>query len=368
MRLLRPRGTRRLSATSLSATAAGLVTLAAAPAAQAQVTVFGVMDLAVNYARADGASSLTRLEPDGNTSSRLGLRGTEDLGGGLKANFWTEAAVSPDTGTGGATSTNNKDSVSTGGLTWGRRSTVGLSGGFGEVRLGRDYVPSFSNLTTSMHPFGTNGVGSSGHLFYPVNAGGTTVRTSVRASNAIGYFLPDNPAGVYGNVMWATGEQNPGTATEKDGNHVGVRLGWRGGPVNLAAARGKTRYATGDYVQSNAGANVKLGPARLMALWGRNEVGTTSTRTWMLGTQVSVGEAGELRFAYSQLKASGVANDARHIALGYVHDLSKRTSLYATVARIDNKGTGTRFSPGGVATTEAGGNADGAEFGLKHSF
>lgn len=362
MRLPRLTGARPF----LSAAAAtGLLGLL--PGAQAQVTVFGVLDAGLNVVRADGAASLKRLEGDGNTSSRLGFRGAEDLGGGWKANFWIETAINPDAGTSGATSTNNKDSVNTGGLTWGRRSTVGLQGPIGEVRLGRDYVPSFSNLTTSMHPFGTNGVGSAGHLFYPVNTGGTTVRTSVRASNAIGYHLPDNSAGLYGSLMVALGEQAPDTPTEKDGNHQGVRLGWRGGPVNLAVARGKTRYATGDYTQTNAGLNVKFGPAKLMGLWGENKVGVTSTRTWMLGTQVGVGASGELRLAYSKLKAERVANDATHLALGYVHDLSKRTSLYATIARIDNKGSGTRFNPG-LATTEAGGNADGVDFGLKHSF
>jgi predicted porin len=351
-------------AATFAALAAALFTL---PSAHAQVTVFGVLDLAVNMSRADGTSSLYRLEGDGNTSSRLGFRGAEDLGSGWKANFWIETAINPDVGTSGATSTNNKDSVNTGGLTWGRRSTMGVQGPLGEIRLGRDYVPSFSNLTTSMHPFGTNGVGSSGHLFYPVNTGGTTVRTNVRASNSFGYFLPDNSAGVYGALMVALGEQTPNTPTEKDGNHQGARLGWRGGPVNLAVAHGKTKYATGDYTQTNAGLNVKIGPAKLMSLWGKNKVGVTSTRIWMLGTQVAAGENGEVRLAYSQLKAERVANDATHLALGYVHDLSKRTSLYATIARIDNKANGTRFNPG-VATTQAGGNAEGAELGLKHTF
>lgn len=56
-------------------------------------------------------------------------------------------------------------------------------------------MPTFANLTVSMHPFGTNGVGSSGALFYPVAAGGTTARTNVRASNSIGYSLPVTVAG-----------------------------------------------------------------------------------------------------------------------------------------------------------------------------
>jgi predicted porin len=82
-----------------------------------------------------------------------------------------EAAMNPDAGTSGGTSNDNGGSVASGGgLIFGCRSTVGLEGGFGEIRLGRDYVPTFGNLS-GMHPFGTN----------------------VRASNSVGYFLPNLP-------------------------------------------------------------------------------------------------------------------------------------------------------------------------------
>lgn len=351
----------------ISTAAALTALLGAAVPAHAQVTVFGLLDLSLNRVSASGAGSLSRLEADGNTSSRLGFRGSEDLGSGLKANFWLEAAVSPDTGVGGATSTNNKDSVNTGGLTWGRRATVGLQGDWGELRLGRDYVPTFGNLTTSMHPFGTNGVGSSGLLFYPVNTGGTTVRTNVRASNSFGYFLPDNAAGIYGAAMVALGEQQSDTPTEKDGNYQGVRLGWKNEQWNVALATGKTRYATGDYTQSNVGANVKLGDVRLMTLWGENKVGSTRTRAQMVGTQWQVTAQGELRLAYTRLKARGVASDADHIAVGYMHDLSKRTALYANWARIDNKDLGTRFNVGQAPTTP-GGSSSGFDLGMLHRF
>lgn len=344
----------------------GLALAAIAPWATAQgsssVTVFGVLDLAATQLRASGAASQKLLNGDGNTSSRFGLRGSEDLGGGLKANFWIESAINVDTGTSGATSTNNIDSVNTGGLTWGRRATVGLQGRWGELRAGRDYVPSFSNLTTSMHPFGTNGVGSSGLLFYPVNAGGTTVRTTVRASNSLGYFLPDNLGGVYGALMVASGEQTGSSA----GRYTGLRLGYRAGALNLAAASGRTRYVTGDFTQTNVGINYQFGPAKAMFLWGRNEVGSTRTATWMVGTQWQVG-TGEWRLAYTKLKATNVASDASQIAVGYVHDLSKRTSLYATVSQIDNEGSGTRFNVG-LSPVTPGGTSSGAELGVRHSF
>lgn len=348
----------------------GLLALAAAATgAQAQQTgsvqLFGLADIGVQWLEADGVGKRWLVNSDGNTSSRLGVRGTEDLGSGLKVGFWLESAVSLDDGTSGATSSNNKDSIS-GGLTWGRRATVQLSGPWGELRLGRDYVPSFGNLTTSMHPFGTNGVGSSGLMFYPAPAGGTTARTHVRASNAVGYFLPSGLGGVYAHVMLALGEQGDGP-TKKDGQLQGIRVGWRTEGFNVSAATSRTRYATGNYTQTNVGAAWQLGPVKLMGLWGENKVGATKTTARMVGTQWQVTPQGEIRFAYTTLKAKGVASDATHIALGYVHDLSKRTALYANVARIDNKAAGVRFNVG-VATTVPGGNSSGVEAGVRHSF
>ena len=354
--------------TITQAAAIGLGLLAAA-GAQAQagssVQLFGLMDIGVQALKASGTDTRHLVNSDGNTSSRFGVRGTEDLGGGLKVGFWLESAVSVDDGTSGATSTNNKDSVS-GGLTWGRRATVQVSGPWGELRLGRDYVPSFGNLTTSMHPFGTNGVGSSGILFYPVPANGTTARTNVRASNSIGYFTPSGINGFYGHAMLALGEQGAGP-TRKDGQLTGIRIGWRNETFNTSAAISKTRYATGDYTQSNVGLSYQWGPARLMALWGRNEVGITRTTATMLGTQWQLWPQGELRFAYTWLKARNVASDATHIAIGYVHDLSKRTALYTNLAKVDNKGRGTRFNVG-LATTQPGGDSGGFEAGVRHSF
>ncbi len=351
-----------------------LSSLAGMAHAQANVEIFGLLDIGYLHTSADGNGSVSSINTDGNTSSRLGFRGTEDLGGGMKAAFWLEAAVGPDTGIGGSTSVENKTAGLAGingsqGLTFGRRSTVSLIGGFGELRLGRDYVPSFNNLTVSMHPFGTNGVGNAGQLFYQVNTGGTTARTNVRASNSIGYFLPAGLGGFTGHFMYAMGEQasNAGAIAD-DGNHVGARIGYRSGDLNMALATGTTKYATGDFTQTNFAINYQFGPAKLMYLWGKNDVGVTSTTVNMVGTQYKV-STGEVRFAYTTLKADKVANDATQWAVGYVHDLSKRTALYANYSQVSNDGTGVKFSVGsGNSTTTPGGGSTGYEFGVRHSF
>src|SRR3954468_1495071 len=204
-----------------------LAALAAAGAASAQssVTLFGIVD--VNYAHysVDGGTSaygtaassghVNVLTNSGYNSARLGFRGTEDLGGGLSASFWLEGALSPDDG-------------NAAGLQFRRRSTVSLAGGWGEVRLGRDYVPAFWNLTV-FDPFGTNGVGTSMTLVGPAGGNGTagnalvpfgqgTSGVIVRASNSFGYFLPANLGGFYGQAQYYLGENlQTGAATEDDG-------------------------------------------------------------------------------------------------------------------------------------------------------
>jgi predicted porin len=357
---------------------AALSSVASLAHAQATVEIFGLLDIGYLHTSADGNGSVSSINTDGNTSSRLGFRGTEDLGGGLKAAFWLEASVSPDSGVGGSTSLDIKSAGAAGingsaGLTFGRRSTVSLIGGFGELRLGRDYVPSFNNLTASWHPFGTNGVGNAGQLFYQVNTGGTTARTNVRASNSIGYFLPANLGGFTGHFMYAMGEQAsnagvPPGAIADDGKHMGARIAYRSGALNMSIATGTTKYATGDFTQSNFAINYQFGAAKLMYLWGKNDVGVTSTTSNMVGTQYKLG-TGEVRFAYTTLKADKVANDATQWAVGYVHDLSKRTALYANYSQLSNDGTGTRFTVGGGNnTTTPGGGSTGYEFGVRHSF
>ncbi len=346
---------------------AALACTTGAALAQSAVTVFGVADVSYQMNTASGAGSQNLLTTDGNTSSRFGFRGTEDLGGGLKASFHFEGAVALTTGAGGSTNVNNSGANSSTGL-FGRRSTVSLAGSWGELRAGRDYVPTFNNLTTAMHPFGTNGVGNAGQLFYPVAAGGTTVRTNVRASNSIAYLLPAGAGGFNGHFMVANGQNGTTGATADNGNYLGGRLGYAAGPLALAYATGTTKYNTGNYTQSNFGINYKFGPAKLMYLYGKNEVGATNTSVNMIGTQYDVG-AGQVRAAYTTLKADKVANDASQWTLGYVHNLSKRTAIYGNYSVVTNDGIGKTFSVGdGLTPTDAGGNSTGAQLGLRHSF
>lgn len=341
-----------------------LAVLAASGAAMAQssVTLFGVVD--ATYAYGSGSvSNKSQLTNSGYNSSRLGFRGVEDLGGGLSASFWLEAGVNNDNGTGGVTNTNNQAATSTGGgLTFNRRSTVSLNGGFGEVRLGRDYTPQFWNLTV-FDPFGTNGVGTTQTL--NSSLGGPT---TVRASNSIGYFLPGKLGGFYGQAQYYMGENNSGTPNKKDGNGLALRAGYANGPINVALAFSETKFVTGNIQAWNLGGQYDLGVAKIMAHYNNDEIkGGNEGTGFLIGGLIPVG-AGEVRLAYSTYKIDTVGADPRSnkIALGYVHNLSKRTALYTTFARVSNKNGAASALNGSV--TAANRNSTGYDFGIRHSF
>jgi len=349
------------------------------------------------------------LANSGYNSSRIGFRGTEDLGGGLAASFWLEAPISNDDGQQGI-------------ATFARRSTVSLSGGFGEVRLGRDYTPTFWNDTV-FDPFGTNGVGTNlistantafGNFLTPAasTAPFTNVANSnyVRSSNSIGYFLPPNLGGFYGQLQYAFSEKtkyDPGTATpnvannSRAGRYIGGRFGYANGPLDVAVAYGSSTIGDQFYVGTttkvntlNLGASYDFGPVKLFGevsraknkmdfevepfAGGRPDVDLTG---YLLGVTVPVG-AGLIRASYSRVKtdfnapevlfAPSVADPkASKLALGYVHNLSKRTALYATIARVSNK-NGAAYTVGGPAfisnSVFTPKNSTGYDFGIRHAF
>jgi predicted porin len=376
-----------------------LAVLAAAGAASAQssVTLFGIVDATLAWGRGNGAGSSDRfqLTNSGYNSSRLGFRGTEDLGGGMSASFWLEAGLNNDNGSGAATNTNNTVAGSTGGggLTFNRRSTVSLGGNWGELRLGRDYTPAFWNLTV-FDPFGTNGVGTNqmlngvgsgvnpftGTAAASANPGGF-YPTQVRASNSIGYFLPRNLGGFYGQAQYYSGESP--SNTPRDGKGYGARLGYAAGPFNVAGSFGRTHISAaigtpavttaGDIRTWNIGGQWDFGVAKLMGQYGRDDaqIGAPEVdgKGWLIGTLIPVG-AGEIRAAYSEYRISSniVAADPKtqKFALGDVHNLSKRTALYTTYAYVKNRDGAASALNGAV--TAVNDSSSGLDLGIRHSF
>src|SRR5205085_1251404 len=128
--------------------AAAVLACAGVAHAQSSVTMWGIVDLNVQHFNATGVGHLNGLGNGSLSTSQIGFRGIEDLGGGLRAAFWLEGSLNPDTGTGRNSNVNNQPSGAVnagGGFTFDRRSYAALAGQWGEVRLGHDFVPTHYN-------------------------------------------------------------------------------------------------------------------------------------------------------------------------------------------------------------------------------
>lgn len=356
---------------------AALTAFAGAASAQSSVTLFGIVDAAYAHVSNSGGPSATGLTNSGLNSSRLGFRGIEDMGGGLRAIFWIEGALSNDDG-------------NAAGQTWQRRSTVALAGNFGEIRLGRDYTPSFWNLTV-YDPFGTVGVGQYQGIGM-IGAAGATAGVAattagvnaVRANNTIGYFLPGNLGGFNGQFQVAFGEQLSSAANKSQADYFGFRLGYGAGPLSVHYGYGNSKGASGasNIKYNNLGASFDMGVAKLMGQWSQEKAGTgAKVRGMLIGATVPMGQ-GELRASYADFDVKGTAgsgasainanpNDWSKMAIGYGYNLSKRTQMYATYARVSNDGTQNKaVNNNGLSAGNAvpGKNSTGYELGVRHAF
>ncbi len=339
--------------------------------AQSSVTLGGVADIAARYIKNEGRGSNQSLISGANSTSRIIVRGTEDLGGGLWAGFHLEHGILLDTGS--ATQTTQF---------WDRRSTVSLaSRSVGEIRAGRDFVPSYAGWSR-FDPFAYVGVASSSNFVSasprgPIRAAfDRNPNTTVRSSNAIQYLLPGGLGGLEGGAMVAAGEGGAAAA----GQHkvMGVRLGYVAGPVNasIAHTRSENDLTAGDaFADTSLGASYNFGVVRVSLAMRRFEHATARQTHVLLGAWVPVGPHGEAKVSIHQVNLAGSvgttnidANDAKQIGVGYVHNLSKRTALYGTLARIDNAGAATYAVPGGPSGLEGGGKSAGVDLGIRHTF
>ena len=328
-----------------------LGSMVGAASAQSSVTLFGIVDANVRYTKG-GGQSIKSLGTDGIASSRLGFRGTEDLGGGLKAGFWIEHRFQPDTGT------------LTSSRFWHGRASVSLSGDFGEVRLGR-FLTATWNGFADFDPFGTNGVGDVGKMYSVL---GSKADTKTRADNMIGYFLPGNLGGFYGEVNVAAGEGNDGQGSTNAGKYAAARLGYAQGPINVSAAFGTTDTVFGNYRSQSLGGSYDFGMFKLMGVVSETKLNARKQSIYTIGATAPVGP-GTVKVSYtdanSNKAAEAILGDNKQFAIGYVYDVSKRTALYGTASRISKKGAGSVLVSGSPATT---GDNGGVEVGIRHAF
>lgn len=289
-----------------------LAVLATSSATMAQsVTLYGIIDNSVGSVKELGKSSQSKMFSGGDAglkTSRWGMRGTEDLGGGLNATFKLEQRINSESGEAQAPSFKGE-------------SSVGLSGAFGQVRAGRmttqyDDIRALANsndLWDSAFTAAANGVFK--------GAGGDY---SNRFNNQIRYDTPTF-GGIYGGVSYAF-EQNAG----KDDKMAGLMVGYKSGPLHVAL--GYQNEKTKSKYTALAG-SYDFGAAAISGAYNTRS-GTSSTgddNEFQIGVNVPVGAFSlSAGYANGKTKIGGKTSaKADGFSLGAKYSLSKRTTLYA---------------------------------------
>ena len=368
-----------------------LSAIAGAASAQSSVTVFGVVDLSANNWKL-GSQSQNRLDSNMMNSNRLGVRGVEDLGGGMSANFHLEGGMDNSMGQGGNGVVNSvNNGTTTGVFAFERKSTVGVAGSFGEIRLGRDYTSAFINAAT-FDVYGANGMATSINLYLGGYNGpaamGSNANTVVRANNMIAYYLPAGLGGFYGSLQVAAGENTrgqtfvAGDATKGTNNinassgvsgtgYMGGLLGYAAGPINVGLGFNTTKAAAGagtaaapfttaDYKLTNIGGSYDFGAVKVLGLWNQAKYGVKSYTVTQISASIPMGQ-GEIKASWARGDAAGGgtdANDATLMGAEYIYNLSKRTALYTQFGQLKNaaanKAGGSFASIIGGGTTNVG--------------
>jgi predicted porin len=329
-----------------------LCTLAGTAAAQSSAIIYGVIDTNLGWG-SGSVSDNRQVGSSGLMGSRLGFRGTEDLGDGWKANFLIEHGLNSDTGTQASPAP---------GLFWNRLAYVGLGSRFGDVQLGRQYTPTFL-IHATYDAFGPQGVAAQQVLLGSMEA---AQPASIRASNSVTYLTPNILGGFAAHAMVSANESSP-----TGGKYTGLSLGWVGGAFAGHAAF--ARYdnpAIGDLSSITAGARYKFGDFTLYGLYDRAHSGSgPDSHGLQLSGMVTVGTTDlKASIARSALKSrAGVdIGTTTRTGIGFVHHLSKRTALYGTFAHLSNRDGAAAALNGAVTAPNEG--ANGADFGIRHLF
>jgi predicted porin len=342
----------------------------ASTAAQAQtnVTIYGIVDAAIVGESGGSAGRITKLTSGAASASRIGFRGTEELGDGMQAFFTLETGAKIDTGELDATNT-----------IFNRQAFVGLKTKVGAVAFGRQYTPYHLTLTSVADPFGTGYAGTSKNLF-PDNG------TNVRTSNTVTYASP-TMSGVNVELAYSLGEQAESSA----GRQYGGAIAYANGPLTLRLAyNSKNTDVVASGINHGIGRNTLLGGnyglrwAKLYFAYGidkgfnsatlgnaNNPYGgvkptpSTDGRDVLLGLSAPVGPGKLTLSAMHKDDRTSFNQDASSWGIGYLYDLSKRTGLYAAYAHINNH-SGAGYTV--ANNTESGSGDTGYNLGIRHTF
>ena len=295
-------------------TALAAIALAASFGAQAQssVTLYGIVDMFVQYGKGD--STTLAVQSGGVSSSRLGFKGSEDLGGGLKAIFGLEQGFDSSNGTQAA------------GSAFDRMSIVGLSGGFGTVKLGR-HDTSFDDirdLTVSSNLWDSEF--SATKIAYTAGV----ADYSSRASNQIRYESPS-----FGGFSLGASYGLDEDATVK-ADTTAFNLRYRAGNLDLGVGYQEQKANNREY--TTIGGAYNFGVARLSAGYNRAEINNgAKANGYTIGVNVPV-NALDFSVGYSTGKskqAGATLQKGSAFSAGVTYSLSKRTRLYALLTNGD---------------------------------
>jgi predicted porin len=337
--------------------------------AQNSLTAYGLIDMAMIRESGASAGSVTKLTSGVSTGSRIGFKGTEDLGNGLSALFLLENGFQGDTGATGQ-----------GGLLFGRQAYVGLRGGFGSVLVGRQYTPEYL-VVAFVDPFG------SGYVADSKNIVATSGNSLSRMDNTVKYLSP-TVAGFAVELAAAPGEVSGDSSA---GKQFGGSLSYAAGPLQLRVGyhdRNNDTAAlkhTGDARNTVVAAVYDFGFMKAHALYGVNRglnssvlrntanpfgrstmpVASTDSRDILAGLTVPFGPHALLVSYIHKDDRTALDQNAQQRAIGYRYALSKRTNAYAVYTRIDNR-NGASYTAGN--SSEAGTGDRAASVGINHAF
>jgi predicted porin len=300
------------------AVAAALASVATSGWAQSSVTVFGFLEQQVG--RQTQAAPGTKVFDMG--GSRLGFKGEEDLGGGLKANFYLEARFSPNDGT-----------VSNPFFKGG--SWVGLSSNdWGAVKIGRWWSQAFLKAQYAADPFG---MGTLGEGTYGSVGCGPAFR-----GGCLGAFWVNNSVSYeksFGPVSFGlqASAESVGPGGKKPWN---VGVSYADGPLYVGLGHEASNDGSSDERWTSVAANYDFGVAKLYAGYGTGQdAARVSRKNLLTGVSVPVG-SGEVIASYD-MQDQGGARVEQLLSLGYKYHLSKRTNVFAVVSSDSKAPTGT---------------------------
>lgn len=326
---------------------AGLV---AAPAfAQSNVTIYGIVDAYVQSTFSSDGQRSNGLDSGGASGSRIGFKGVEDLGNGLKGLFVLEYGLSNDVNSGIDSS---------------RQTYVGLSGKFGTVVGGRLQTPGKS---------ASDDYDVTGQAWYsPMQAMqkyvSPSIHTSSRLDNTAAYISPTY-YGLTATVAYSFAEETIVGANRGNVGALGIK--YANGPLAATYVfHTLSNYGASD-VEINEhflGASYDFGRFAVMGSAQVADAKANTNRAYQIGGSMKVGSAGKVVLQYAKASTQVNKGDADAYAVGYFHSLSKRTDLYAGLGRMNNNDFGTAGYGAIKAPITPDANVTTYGFGMRHKF